>query len=150
MNQINNKYSVILWFMISLIMLGACSTKTAIRGNQPTPSQIAMIKNGQTTRQEVIEILGNPSTKGTFDSQVWYYISRETSQWAFLPENIVDQQVIAIYFDSRGKVQHLEHYRTEDRRNVDLVERETRTTGQELGFWEQILGNLGLGIPMGN
>ena len=57
--------------------------------------------------------------------------------------------MVAIYFTPRGKVQHLERYRTEDGRNVDLVERETTTSGHELGFWEQMFGNLGLGIPTG-
>ncbi|HAA91306.1 MAG TPA: outer membrane protein assembly factor BamE [Rhodospirillaceae bacterium] len=136
--------------LIAALVLGACSSKTALRGNLPTESQLAKIKVGETSRQEVAKLLGNPSTRGTFDSQVWYYISRQTSQWAFMPADIVDQQVVAIYFTPRGKVQHLERYRTEDGRKVDLVERETKTSGHELGFWEQMFGNLGLGIPTGN
>ncbi len=151
MYQTIKKHSLLVGLVIiATVTLAACSTKTAVRGNQPTESQVSKIKIGETSREEVVKILGNPSTRGTFDSQVWYYISRETSQWAFLPENIVDQRVIAIYFNPRGKVQHLEHYKTEDRRDVDLVKRETRTTGHELGFWEQMFGNLGLGIPMGD
>ena len=151
MKQTIKKYSLLAGLVIIITAtLSSCSTKTAVRGNQPTKSQISKIKIGETSREEVVRILGNPSTKGTFDSQVWYYISRETSQWAFLPENIVDQRVIAIYFTPRGKVQHLEQYQTDDRRDVDLVKRETRTTGHELGFWEQMFGNLGLGIPMGD
>ena len=110
-------------------------------------SQLEKIKVGESSRQDIVKILGNPSTRGTFDSQVWYYISRQTEQWAFMPAKVVDQRVIAIYFNPRGQVQHLEHYRTEDGRKVDFVERETPTSGHELGFWEQMFGNLGVGIP---
>ena len=127
--------------------LSACASNTATRGNLPTESQLEKIKVGESSRQDIVKILGNPSTRGTFDSQVWYYISRQTEQWAFMPAKVVDQRVIAIYFNPRGQVQHLEHYRTEDGRKVDLVERETPTSGHELGFWEQMFGNLGVGIP---
>jgi outer membrane protein assembly factor BamE (lipoprotein component of BamABCDE complex) len=127
--------------------LSACASKTATRGNLPTESQLEKIKVGESSRQDIVKILGNPSTRGTFDSQVWYYISRQTEQWAFMPAKVVDQRVIAIYFNPRGQVQHLEQYRTEDGRKVDFVRRETPTSGHELGFWEQMFGNLGVGIP---
>ena len=127
--------------------LSACASNTATRGNLPTESKLAKIKVGESSRQDIVKILGNPSTRGTFDSQVWYYISRRTEQWAFMPTKVVDQNVIAIYFNARGTVEHLERYRTEDGRKVDMVDRETPTSGHELGFWEQMFGNLGLGIP---
>jgi outer membrane protein assembly factor BamE (lipoprotein component of BamABCDE complex) len=127
--------------------LSGCAANTALRGNLPTESQLEQIKVGETSRQDIVKILGNPSTRGTFDSQVWYYVSRQTEQWAFMPAKVVDQQVIAVYFNPRGEVQHLERYRTEDGRKVDVVDRETATSGHELGFWEQMFGNMGLGIP---
>jgi outer membrane protein assembly factor BamE (lipoprotein component of BamABCDE complex) len=128
-------------------LLSACANKTAVRGNLPTESQLTQIKVGETGRQEVVKLLGTPSTRGTFDAQVWYYVSRQTEQWAFMPANVTDQQVIAVYFNNRGKVQHMERYRTEDGRKVEYVDRETSTSGHELGFWEQMFGTLGLGLP---
>jgi outer membrane protein assembly factor BamE (lipoprotein component of BamABCDE complex) len=133
--------------MIALVLAGlvlGCETKTAVRGNLPTPSQLQAVKVGESTRSDVVKLLGNPSTRGTFDSQTWYYISRQTEQWAFLSPEVTDQQVVAIYFNDRGKVQHIEHYQLADGRDVQPVDRKTATTGHELGFWEQMFGNLGI------
>ncbi|MBR45007.1 MAG: cell envelope protein SmpA, partial [Rhodospirillaceae bacterium] len=47
-------------------------------------------------------------------------------------------------FDTAGFVKQVVHLPSEDIREIDLVERETPTKGRELGFLQQILGNVGL------
>lgn len=120
-----------------------CGARQANRGNLPTESQMAKIEVGKSTKSQVSNAIGTPSTVGTFDDQVWYYISRKTSKWGFLEEEVLDQQVLAMYFDEKGTLQHIERYTMDDSRNIELVSRETPTAGHSLGFFEQILGNFG-------
>src|SRR3546814_17349424 len=94
----------------------ACTPRTATRCHLPTDAQLAKIEVGESNRQSVVDALGTPSTVGTFDDQVWYYISRKTEKLAFFSEEVVDQQVIAIHFNDQGIVEHLEHYTKEDGR----------------------------------
>jgi outer membrane protein assembly factor BamE (lipoprotein component of BamABCDE complex) len=123
---------------------GGCSARKEVRGNYLTDAQLSTIQAGTTNRQTVMRVLGPPSTEGTFDKQVWYYIGRQTEEWAFLEPEVLEQRVVAIYFDDKGVVEHMERYGQNDARNVDIVERETPTSGHKIGFFEQILGNLGV------
>jgi outer membrane protein assembly factor BamE (lipoprotein component of BamABCDE complex) len=129
--------------LATALVLGACSPRVAVRGNLPRDEQLAKITVGEQNRNEVAEILGTPSTLGTFDDKVWYYISRKTEKFAFLEETIVDQQVIAIYFDDKNVVQAIYRYDKDDLRQVGMVDRTTPTAGKELSVLEQLIGNLG-------
>jgi outer membrane protein assembly factor BamE (lipoprotein component of BamABCDE complex) len=124
--------------------LAACGARREVRGNYLTDTQLAKIKVGSTNRDTVLHVLGPPSTEGTFDRHVWYYIGRQTEEWAFLNPEVLDQRVLAVYFNDKGIVEHLQRYSYADARQVDIVARETPTSGHKIGFFEQILGNLGV------
>ena len=125
------------------LLLSACTPRIAVRGNLPREEQLSKIQVGEQNRNEVAEVLGTPSTHGTFDDKVWYYISRKTEKFAFLREKILDQQVIAIYFNERDIVEAIHRYNKDDLREVGMVDRTTPTTGKNLSVLEQLLGNLG-------
>ena len=133
-----------IFLLVMLSATVACSPRSETRGNYLTDSLISEIKPGETDRRTLIRLVGPPSTQGTFDSQVWYYIGRQTEQWAFMKPDVTDQRVVAVYFDDKGIVEHVQRYNKDDAREVDVVTRETPTAGHELGFIEQIIGNLGV------
>ena len=128
------------------VSLSACAPKTALRGNLPRSYQLEQIEIGKQRKQEVARVLGSPSVAGTFDDDIWYYMSRRTESWAFFGEDVVEQKVLALYFDDRGVLQHMETYTEDDARAIASSSRTTPTAGRELGFFEQIFGNLGRGI----
>ena len=121
----------------------ACAPRTANRGNIPTVSQLEKLKVGKHSKEYVRGLLGTPSTVGTFDKDVWYYIGRRIEKWAFLEENILEQQIVAVYFDPKGTIEHLQIYDKDDSREIAIVDGKTATSGHELGVFEQIIGNLG-------
>lgn len=127
-----------------LVAVGGCSPRKNVRGNLLTESQLSTIQPDTTNRETVLRVLGPPSTVATFDKQIWYYIGRQEEEWAFLNPDVIQQRVVALYFNERGVVEHVERYNGDDRRQVDVVERETPTSGHKIGFFEQILGNLGV------
>lgn len=124
--------------------LGGCSARKEVRGNYLSDAQLATIQVGTTNRQTVMRVLGPPSTEGTFDQQVWYYIGRQTEEWGFLEPEVLEQKIVALYFDERGVVEYIERYGQDDARSVEIVSRETPTSGHKIGFFEQIMGNLGV------
>jgi outer membrane protein assembly factor BamE (lipoprotein component of BamABCDE complex) len=129
--------------LAAAIALAACSPRLTVRGHLPRDTQLAKIVIGQQTREEVAEILGTPSTQGTFDDRVWYYISRKTEKFAFLDERVVDQQVVVVYFTDEDIVQAVYRYDMDDLRQIGMIQRRTPTTGKELSIFEQLIGNLG-------
>lgn len=126
------------------VSAGGCSPRKNVRGNLLTDSQLSTIQPGTTNRETVLRVLGPPSTEGTFDKQIWYYIGRQEEEWAFLNPDVIEQKIVALYFNEGGVVEHVERYTGDDGREVVAVDRETPTSGHKIGFFEQILGNLGV------
>src|SRR5258708_30035066 len=128
---------------LAALALAACQPTIDQRGNLPDKSKLAEIEPGVTTKEMVSQILGTPSSVSTFGDKTWYYISRRTEQTAFFNPQVLDQQVIVVGFDEGGIVRNVQHLNLADSRPVDPSPRETPSAGKELGFVEQLLGNLG-------
>lgn len=137
------KLSALSSLVIASLALSACEPRVAIRGNLPREVKLSKVEIGSHNRKQVARILGTPSTVGTFDDNVWYYISRKTEKTAFFEAEIVDQQVIAVYFNDKNVVEAIHRYNKDDKRSVELVDRTTPTVGREYSIIDQLLGNLG-------
>ena len=86
------------------------------------------------TQEQVLIVLGTPSTVATVSGEVFYYISQRSEQTAFMPQKVVDQRVIAVYFDKNRRVQRLANYGLQDGKIFYFVSRTTPTAGQELNY----------------
>ncbi len=109
----------------------------------PDASDIALVIPGVHGQDDVHTILGAPSTVGTFDDRTWYYIGRRVEQYAFFERDTVAQQVVIIHFGANDRVDTIRTLGPEDGREIAMVERETPSAGRKLGFFEQILSNVG-------
>jgi outer membrane protein assembly factor BamE (lipoprotein component of BamABCDE complex) len=117
------------------VLAAGCARSVEQRGNLPEQEKIAEIHPGSTTKDEVIKILGSPSSVSIFNEKSWYYISRRTGQ--------IDQQVYIVNFDDQGIVRAVDHKGLEDGKEITPVARATPAPGRELSFLEQLIGNLG-------
>lgn len=132
------------------VLLGGCQNKIVQHGNVPDEDQVVQIQPGQDDKNRVEQLLGSPSTTGNFGEEIWYYVSKRTSQTAFFDPDTIDQGVLAITFDNGGIVQDLKVYDQTDGRLVAMVDRTTPTHGNELTIIQQLLGNLGRFNPEGD
>jgi outer membrane protein assembly factor BamE (lipoprotein component of BamABCDE complex) len=131
--------------LVSLAAAGiaGCTATVDQRGNLPEPEKVAQIQPGTTTRDQVVKILGSPSSTGVFDDKNWYYISRKTKQVAFFDPDVLDQQVFVVNFDGRGVVRSVDRKELKDGRDIEPAPGATPAPGRELTFLEQVLGNIG-------
>src|SRR6202161_458606 len=52
------------------------------------------------SQEQVLIVLGTPSTVATVSGEAFYYISQRSERAvAFMPQEVVDQRVVAVYFD---------------------------------------------------
>src|ERR1700761_938344 len=87
------------------------------------------------SQDQVLIVMGTPSTVATLNGEVFYYISqRSERKVAFMNQRVVDQRVIAIYFDKNRQVQRLANYGLQDGKIFDFISRTTPTSGQELSY----------------
>jgi outer membrane protein assembly factor BamE (lipoprotein component of BamABCDE complex) len=126
-----------------MAIFAGCAAMVEQRGNLPTPEKLAEIQPGVTSKDEVIKILGSPSSVSIFNDKSWYYISRRTGQTAFFEPSLLDQQVYIVSFDDKEVVKTVDHKGVQDARAIDPVPRATPAPGRELTFLEQVIGNVG-------
>jgi outer membrane protein assembly factor BamE (lipoprotein component of BamABCDE complex) len=92
------------------------------------------------SQDQVLIVMGTPSTVATLSGEVFYYISqRSHRRLAFMPESVTDQRVIAVYFDKTRHVERIANYGLKDGKVFDYVSRTTTTGGQELSYIAPLL-----------
>jgi outer membrane protein assembly factor BamE (lipoprotein component of BamABCDE complex) len=133
--------------LAAILLVGAlagCAGVDDTRGNLPLAEVVDEIKPGLHTRREIVNMLGSPSTRATFEKQdVWYYIGEKTETLAFFKPSITERRILVIRFDKAGMVTKVEKLDASSAKDVSLVQRVTPTKGKELGVLQQILGNVG-------
>ena len=125
------------------LVLGACSPVIKVHGFVPGEEQISRLKPGVHRQKDVADLLGSPSNVGTFREGTWYYVTRRTERVAFFEKKTIDQRVVVVKFDEAGLLKDITRYALADGREIEPVDRVTQTRGRELGFIEQIIGNIG-------
>jgi len=113
------------------ILLGGCFTEVYNRGFMVPDGALEQIPMGA-TQEQVLIVLGTPSTVATVNGEVFYYISQRSEQTAFMAPKITDQRVVAVYFDKNRRVERLADYGLQDGKLFDFVSRTTPTTGKEV------------------
>ena len=87
------------------------------------------------SQDQVLLVLGTPSTVATLNGEVFYYISqRAERKVAFMNQQVTDQRVIAVYFDKNRHVTRLANYGLQDGKIFDFISRTTPTSGQEISY----------------
>ena len=129
--------------------LAGCIGETLQRGYVPSESALQQVQVGA-PREQVLIALGTPSTTADFGGEVFYYISQKTNRpVAFMNSRVIDQTVLAVYFDENSQVSQVANYSLEDGQIVDLVSRITPTAGKDFSFLSQIFSATGVVLPQG-
>lgn len=92
------------------------------------------------TQEQVLIVLGTPSTVATVSGEVFYYISQKSQRTAFLDPKVTDQRVLAVYFSPERRVERIANYGLKDGKVFDFISRTTETGGQEQSLLRQIFG----------
>ena len=114
------------------LVLSGCASRLDTRGNLLDPEKVLEIQPGELTREEVVEILGSPSS-----------IAQRTETFAFFAPKVTERQVLVVKFAKDGKVTAVETVGLDRGQEIDPVERKTPTHGNKITVIEQIVGNLG-------
>ena len=111
--------------------LGGCFSETYQKGYIIPDGALEQIPIGA-SQEQVLIVLGTPSTVATVSGEAFYYISQRSERAvAFMPQEVVDQRVVAVYFDKKRRVERLANYGLKDGKIFDYVSRTTPSGGKE-------------------
>jgi outer membrane protein assembly factor BamE (lipoprotein component of BamABCDE complex) len=131
--------------LLASVGLAGCIGETLSRGYVPPENALEQVQVGA-PREQVLIALGTPSTTADFGGEVFYYISQKANRpVAFMNSRIIDQTVLAVYFDENSQVTQIANYGLEDGQIIDMVSRTTPTGGRDFSFLSQLFTATGIG-----
>jgi outer membrane protein assembly factor BamE (lipoprotein component of BamABCDE complex) len=130
-------------------VMGGCGEQFQ-KGYILPPGALEQIPIGA-SQDQVLIVMGTPSTVATLNGEVFYYISQRSERpIAFMTDRIVDQRVIAVYFDKNRQVRRLANYGLKDGMIFDFISRTTPTSGQEINYVAPLFKALNIGQGSNN
>ena len=94
----------------AVAMLSGCGALRAHRGAVIDTQLVSTIQPGIDNKESVEKMLGRPTFTGQFTPNEWYYVSRDTTQFAFRNPRVSKQNVVLIRFDQAGNVARIDNY----------------------------------------
>ena len=128
-----------IYFIIIFLFISNCSLNKAI-----THHGVNLLEKKQeklflktTNKNDIIKILGPPSTKSTFDNDIWIYIERKTTTkklFKLAMEKILVNNVLVLEIDNYGLLAKKEFYNLKDMNDLDFSKRKTEITYTKKSF----------------
>jgi outer membrane protein assembly factor BamE (lipoprotein component of BamABCDE complex) len=131
--------------LAAMVLTGVagCSKDRNHQGFIIDQTLLATVQPGIDNKDSVSKVLGRPSFAGTFTDNDWYYVSRDTKQFAFGTPKPTKQTLIHVAFDDKGNVTSVDKSGLERVASISPNGDKTPTLGRERGFFAELFGNIG-------
>ena len=136
-----------IYFIIIFLCIANCSFNKAIKHhgvNFLEKKQEKLILK-TTNKNDIVKILGPPSTKSTFDNDVWIYIERKTTTkklFKLARKKILVNNVLVLEIDSYGLLVKKEFYNMEKMNDLDFSKRKTEAIYTKKSFVYDFLSSM--------
>ena len=127
----------------TLLAASACTPLRSHQGYIVDADLVNSVRPGVDNRQSVLATLGSPSFAAQFNQGDWYYIARDSRNYAFNSPKVREQLVLQISFDPQGNVTAIRKSGAEQVAAVDPYGKVTPTLGRKRGFFQDLFGNIG-------
>ena len=135
-------------FIIFIILINtSCSFKNVVKhhGVHFLEKKQTKLKILESNTNDTKKILGYPSTKNTFDNDIWIYIEKKTtvSQIRTLgKKKLLTNNVLVLEFDKRGILLKKDFYTMKDMNNIKVEDDQTDVLSQKDTFVRSIINTL--------
>ena len=133
-----------IFFAIVFFQITSCGLKVVENHGQIYEQNVDFdnLQIGKTTKEEVVNILGSPSTTSNFDNeQSWIYISSEFKKYVFLDGDNTDQKILILSFNDTT-LNNKEILSKEFINNIQYEETVTDSRGKKVNWIKEFFSNL--------
>lgn len=134
------KHALVL--LATTALLSACAPTANVRGNMVPDHILSTVQPGVDNASDVMLKMGSPTARDPFDPSVWYYIGQRTEKRGILDPKVIEERVLVAKFNPEGTLESITE-REGGRNEIPISEEKTPTSGNEVTFMQQLLGNLG-------
>ena len=101
------------------------------------------IQVNSTNKNDIKKIFGVPSTKCTFDNDVWIYIERKITNTHFLGKReLIVNNVLVLEIDDRGLLAKMNFYNIEDMNKINFDKGNTEMSYGKRSFIYDFLSSM--------
>ena len=120
----------ILYIIFLSLIVANCSVKKVVKhhGVPYLEKKQSLLVVNKTNKNDIIKILGNPSTKSKFDNDIWIYIERKQTQSKLTNlgrMKIYKNNVLVLEIDNYGILKKKEFYNKDNMKNLKMVKSTT-------------------------
>ena len=96
-----------------------------------------------TNKNDLIRIFGEPSTKSTFDNDVWIYIERKITNTHLLGRReLIVNNVLVLEIDQRGLLAKIDFYNIDDMKKIKFDKDKTTISYRKRSFVYDFLSSM--------
>ena len=123
----------LLYIIFFAIIVSNCSFKPVVKhhGVSSLEKKQKLLLINESNKNDIIKILGNPSTKSKFDNNIWFYMERKQTQSKIKnlgKMKIYKNDVLVLEIDNYGILKEKKFYNIDDMENVETT-KEITTSG---------------------
>ena len=101
------------------------------------------IEVNSTNKNDIVKIFGEPSTKSTFDNDVWIYIERKITNTHLLGRReLIVNNVLVLEIDERGLLAKMDFYNKEDMNKINFDKSKTELSYGKRNFIYDFLSSM--------
>ena len=134
-------------FLLIALFFSACSLKkvTKHHGVHFLNKKQEKLTVNQSNKNDILKLLGSPSSKSTFDNDLWIYIERKTDNSSLLKfgkEKILLNNVLILEINSMGILEKKEFLDLDDMKNIKFTEQTTENQYKKNSFLYDFLSSM--------
>ena len=128
-----------LYIFFLFLILSNCSLKPVINhhGIPNLDKKQNLVSVNKSNKNDIVKILGNPSTKSKFDNDLWIYIERQQTQSKLKNlgrMKIIKNNVLVLEINKYGILEKKIFYDINDLQNLKIAEATTETGFKKNSF----------------
>ena len=133
--------------ILSFFLLASCSFNKLVQhhGVHNLEKKQAKLKINETNKNDIIELIGPPSTKNTFDNDVYIYIEKKTSSSRLTKlgkKTLLINNVLVLEVNNKGILMSKQFYNKDDMKKIEFDENATAINYSKKSFIYNFLSSV--------
>ena len=134
-------------FLLILIVLSSCTLNKVVHHHGVHNLEIKQtkLKINHTNKNDIVKLIGPPSTKSTFDNDIYIYIERKTSSSKLTKlgeKELITNNVLVLEVNNNGLLMSKKFYNKDDMKNIEFDRTQTGINYQKKSFIYNFLSSL--------
>ena len=133
--------------LLTLIFLSSCSLDKVVQhhGVHNLENKQAKLKINYTNKNDIIKLIGPPSTKSSFDNDIYIYLERKTSSSKLTrlgKKRLIKNDVLVLEIDNTGILLSKKFYNKDDMNEIKFDENVTGVNYSKRSFIYNFLSSI--------